>query len=52
MKHLEDLDVDGDNSQMVVKEIWFEDVDQVLLRGIWNYSDEYLYYCLMWYDAV
>jgi len=52
MKHLEDLGVDGDNSKMVVKEIEFEDVDWVQLRVIWDYSDEYLYYCLVCYDAV
>ena len=60
MKHLEDLVVDGDNSKMSffylfkisVKEIEFGDVDWVQLYGDRDYSDEYLYYCLVCYDAV
>jgi hypothetical protein len=52
MEHLEDLGVDGDNSKMIVREIELVDVVWVQLRGVRDYIDEYLHYCLVCYDAL
>jgi len=38
--------------EMVVKEIEFEDVDWFQPCVVSDYSDEYLYYCLVCWDAV